>query len=85
MAQWPRVVEGAAQQSEPHRIAFYLHDLAGAFHSLWTKGKEETGLRFLASDDEATTRARLAMLGAVRTVLANGLRLMGVEPVEELH
>jgi arginyl-tRNA synthetase len=85
MAQWPRVVEGAAQQSEPHRIAFYLHDLAGAFHSLWTKGKEDTALRFLITDDEATTRARLAMLGAVRTVLANGLRLIGVEPGEELH
>lgn len=85
MAQWPRVVEGAASQYEPHRIAFYLHDLAGAFHSLWTKGKEETGLRFLLAGDEATTRARLAMLGAVRTVLAGGLRLMGVEPVDELH
>lgn len=85
MAQWPRVVEGAAAQYEPHRIAFYLHDLAGAFHSLWTKGREETGLRFLLAGDEATTRARLAMLGAVRTVLAGGLRLMGVEPVDELH
>lgn len=85
MAQWPRVVEGAAQNFEPHRIAFYLHDLAGAFHSLWTRGKEETGLRFLLAEDQALTRARLAMLGAVRIVLANGLRLMGVEPVEELH
>ncbi len=85
MAGWPRLVEGAARSFEPHRIAFYLHDLAGAFHALWTRGKEEPGLRFLLAGDPETTAARLAMLAAVRRVIANGLRLMGVTPVEEMH
>ncbi len=85
MAGWPRVVEGAARSFEPHRIAFYLHDLAGAFHALWTRGKEEPGLRFLLAGEPGSTAARLAMLAAVRRVIANGLRLMGVKPVEEMH
>jgi len=85
MAGWPRLVEGAARSFEPHRIAFYLHDLAGAFHALWTRGKEEPGLRFLIGAEPGLTTARLAMLAAVRIVIANGLRLMGVTPVEEMH
>lgn len=84
-ASFPRVVEGAAQHFEPHRIAFYLQDLASAFHALWTRGKEEPALRFLRADAPELTRARLAMLAAVRGVLATGLGLMGVRPVEELH
>ena len=62
MASFPRVLEGAAQQFEPHRVAFYLYDLASAFHALWTRGKEEPSLRFLLADDAELTRARLAML-----------------------
>jgi arginyl-tRNA synthetase len=85
MASFPRVVEGAAIHYEPHRVAFYLQDLAGAFHALWTRGKEEPSLRFLIVDAPALSRARLAMLAAVRSVLATGLGLMGVRPVEELH
>ncbi len=85
MAGWPRLVEGAARSFEPHRIAFYLHDLASAFHALWTRGKEEPGLRFLIGAEPGLTTARLAMLAAVRIVIANGLRLMGVTPVEEMH
>lgn len=85
MASFPRVLEGAALHFEPHRVAFYLHDLAGAFHALWTRGKEEPSLRFLLPEARELTRARLAMLEAVRTVLATGLGLMGVRPVEELH
>ncbi len=84
-ATWPRLVEGAAQQFEPHRIAFYLHDLAGTFHALWTRGKEEPSLRFLRADDRELSLARLAMLEAVRTVIACGLELMGVAPVTELQ
>lgn len=80
-----RTLEGAAVHCEPHRIAFYLHDLASAFHALWTRGKEEPSLRFLLLDDPETTRARLAVLTAVRQVIANGLGVMGVRPVEELH
>jgi arginyl-tRNA synthetase len=85
MAGFPRVLEGAALHFEPHRVAFYLHDLASAFHALWTRGKEEPGLRFLIGEHCELTRARLAMLGAVRQVLATGLNLLGVRPVEEMH
>ena len=85
LASFPRVLEGAAHHCEPHRIAFYLHELAGAFHALWTRGKEEPHLRFLIADEPELTRARLAMLAAVRIVIATGLGLMGVRPVEELH
>jgi len=85
MASFPRVVEGAATQYEPHRVAFYLQDLAGAFHALWTRGKEDPSLRFLRPDEPELTRSRLAMLAAARSVLATGLGLMGVRPVEEMH
>ena len=85
MASFPRVLEGAAVHFEPHRVAFYLYDLASAFHGLWTRGKEEPSLRFLLPEATELSRARLAMLTAVRSVLATGLGLMGVRPVEELH
>ncbi len=85
MASFPRVLEGAAQQFEPHRVAFYLYDLASAFHGLWARGNEDTSLRFLQADDAARTQARLAMLLAVRRVLATGLGLMGVRPEEEMR
>ncbi|MGD9507947.1 MAG: arginine--tRNA ligase [Geminicoccaceae bacterium] len=85
MASFPRVVEGAAMHYEPHRVAFYLQDLAGAFHALWTRGKEDPTLRFLLGGEPELTRARLAMLAAVRGVIATGLGLMGVRPVEEMH
>ena len=85
MASFPRVLEGAAQQFEPHRVAFYLYDLASAFHGLWARGNEDTSLRFLQADDAARTQARLAMLLAVRSVLATGLGLMGVRPEEEMR
>ena len=85
MASFPRVLEGAAVHYEPHRIAFYLQDLAAAFHALWTRGKEDATLRFLIADAPELTRARLTMLTAVRGVIATGLGLMGVRPLEELH
>ena len=72
-------------QHEPHRIAFYLHDLASDFHVLWNRGKEDGGLRFLIDEEPALSRARLAMLTAVRQIIANGLRVMGVTPAEEMH
>ena len=83
MAGYPRVLESAALHHEPHRIAHYLYDLAAAFHALWNRGKERPELRFL-TPDPATTRARLAMITAVQTVLASGLGLIGVDPVEEM-
>jgi arginyl-tRNA synthetase len=85
MALWPRLLEQAALAAEPHRVAFYLYELAAAFHGLWTQGKDQSELRFLLRDDPALTRARLAMLEAVRTVIASGLDVMGVVPVEDMH
>lgn len=85
LAQWPRTIEAAALAHEPHRIAYYLSDLAAAFHGLWTKGKEQTELRFIDESDIKRTQARLAMVSGVRTVIASGLELMGVAPLEELR
>lgn len=85
MAAWPRLVEGAAEAHEPHRIAFYLQDLAGLFHLLWTKGKDDAELRFVTPADRPLTLARLALVRAVQVVLASGLKVIGVEPVEELR
>jgi arginyl-tRNA synthetase len=85
LAEWPRTVEGAAQAHEPHRLAFYLYDLAAAFHALWSKARDEPGLRFVVAEDEALTRARMALVRAVQTVIASGLDVMGVTPVEELR
>ncbi|MBT3917498.1 MAG: arginine--tRNA ligase [Rhodospirillaceae bacterium] len=86
MAAWPQTVESAAEAHEPHRIAYYLHDLSAAFHALWTKGsKEDTSLRFLSEEDKPLTVARLALVKAFATVIASGLEVMGVEPVEEMR
>ena len=86
MAAWPQMVESAAEAHEPHRIAYYLHDLSAAFHALWTKGsKEDTSLRFLTEEDKPLTLARLAMVKALATVIASGLEVMGVEPLEEMR
>ena len=84
MAAWPRAVEIAAQAREPHRIAFYLNELASGFHALWNKGNAEPQLRFIIAEDQAVTQARLALLQGVAFVLASGLAVMGVEPVEAM-
>ena len=85
MAAWPSVVSGAAAAHEPHRIAFYLYDLAADFHQLWTKGKDNATLRFLLEDDPSLTIARVALVQAVATVIASGLKVIGVVPAEELR
>ena len=85
LAGWPRVVETAAQAHEPHRVAFYLYDLASEFHGLWTKGKDAAELRFIVAHDQALTLARLALVLGVATVIASGLAVIGVEPVEEMR
>ncbi|RYE87799.1 MAG: arginine--tRNA ligase [Hyphomicrobiales bacterium] len=84
LAQWPRTVTQAALAHEPHRIAFYLYELAGAFHGFWAKGKEDVGLRFVNIDNPKLTQARLALVGAVRQVLVNGLGILGVSAPAEL-
>ncbi|MBV9932425.1 MAG: arginine--tRNA ligase [Alphaproteobacteria bacterium] len=84
-AQFPRVVEGAAQAHEPHRIAFYLGDLAGAFHALWNRGNDDPSRRFLVEDNQALTRARLELAAAIGQVIRVGLRIMGVAAAEEMQ
>ncbi len=84
-ATFPRVVEAAAQAREPHRIAFFLGDLAAAFHGWWNAGNDDPARRAVQPDDPALTRARLFMADAIGQVIANGLALMGVEPVEEMR
>jgi arginyl-tRNA synthetase len=85
LAQWPRTVEAAAQAREPHRIAFFLYDLAADFHMLWNRGKDDATLRFLLPDRPAETLARLALVAATAVVIRSGLVVMGVEPVEEMR
>jgi arginyl-tRNA synthetase len=84
-ALWPRIVEQAAATREPHRIAFYLGDLAAAFHSQWNMGNDDAARRFVRADNPALTAARLALAGAVGQVIRNGLGVMGVEAADELH
>ncbi|MDQ4087142.1 MAG: arginine--tRNA ligase [Pseudomonadota bacterium] len=83
-AQFPRVVEGAAGAHEPHRIAFYLHDLAAAFHALWNKGNDEPEKRFLVAQRPELSRARLELAAGIGQVLRNGLAIMGVTAAEEM-
>jgi arginyl-tRNA synthetase len=85
LAGWPRLVESAAEAYEPHRIAFYLYDLASAFHALWNRGNDDASLRFLLADQPELTAARLALVQGLATVIASGLTVFGVEPVEELR
>jgi arginyl-tRNA synthetase len=85
LAAWPRMVESAAEAHEPHRLAFFLYDVAAAFHGLWNRGKDEAALRFLVADDEPLSRARLALVRAVALVIASGLGIFGVTPVEEMR
>jgi arginyl-tRNA synthetase len=83
-AQFPRVVETAATAREPHRIAFYLYDLAAAFHALWNVGNDRPDRRFLVVEDHDATRARLFLATAVAQIIRNGLSIMGVVAVSEM-
>jgi arginyl-tRNA synthetase len=85
IAAYPRVIEAAAAAHEPHRVAFYLYELASEFHALWTRGKDVPYLRFIIFDDPQMTVARLALVQGVVTVLASGLGLLGVEAPEEMR
>lgn len=85
LANWPRQVEVAALFREPHRIAYFLHDVAAAFHVLWNKGKDQTHLRFIDPEDQAVTTARLALVKGTATVIASGLELFGITPLEEMR
>ncbi len=85
LAQWPRVVAAAAQAREPHRIAFFLYDLASDFHTLWNRGKDDSTLRFLRADQPGDSLSRLALVAATAVVIRSGLQVMGVAPVEEMR
>lgn len=84
LAGWPRQVENAAEAHEPHRIAYYLQEVAAAFHGLWNKGRDDMTLRFLQPGDRAASMARLALVEATATVIASGLGVLGVAPVTEM-
>jgi arginyl-tRNA synthetase len=85
MCGWPRLVEQAAANLEPHRVAFYLQELAAAFHGYWAAGNGDLALRFLVKGDIELTAARVALAHAVSKVIASGLMVLGVEPLEEMR
>ncbi len=85
LCNWPRLVESASLGLEPHRIAFYLQEVAAAFHSFWNLGNDDVGLRFIVKQDVELTAARITLVRAVAVVIASGLTVLGVEPVEELR
>jgi arginyl-tRNA synthetase len=85
MASWPRVIEASAIACEPHRIVFYLQELASCFHSLWNKGKDNATMRFIIKDQPELTAARLATLDAMAKVIASGLFIFNVEPLMEMR
>lgn len=85
MAEWPKVVNAAAETHEPHRIAFYLHELASSLHGHWNRGKEMPHLRFIDAGNSKLTLARLALVRAISLVLASGLSILGVNAPEEMR
>lgn len=85
LAWWPRLVEAAALAQEPHRVAFYMSELAAQFHGLWNKGSNDAQLRFIVPEDQPVTAARLALVRCVRLVIASGLMVLGVTPMEEMR
>ena len=84
-AQYQRTVEGAALAHEPHRIAFYLYDLAAAFHALWNRGNDDPGRRFLLENNPQLSRSRLELANAIGQIIRSGLGMMGVEAAEEMR
>jgi len=85
IAQYPRVIESAAFAHEPHRVAFYLHDLAALFHSHWNRGKDQPQLRFLNEKERDLSNARLALVCSLTSVLASGLNVLGVNAPDEMR
>ncbi|WP_120632996.1 arginine--tRNA ligase [Ruegeria sp. EL01] len=85
LAEWPRLIEIAARTNEPHRVAFYLYELAGDFHALWNKGNDETQLRFIQDGDVATSQSKIALARSVSVVISAGLGILGVTPAQEMR
>ena len=84
LASWPKLIEAAAQAHEPHRIAFYLMDLAAAFHGLWNAGRDNPALKFVQPDAQMLTLARLELVKATALVIRSGLSLLSIDAVEEM-
>ncbi|MBU2956453.1 arginine--tRNA ligase [Paracoccus sp. 1_MG-2023] len=85
IAEWPRLVEHAARAHEPHRVAFFLYEIASELHSLWNRGNDDTSLRFLQEGDVATSQGKIALARAVGVVISGGLAILGVSPAEEMR
>lgn len=85
LLQYPRLIEAAALAHEPHRIAFYLYDLAADFHALWNRGKDDAGMRFVIDDNKHVSLARLGLVESVRIVIASGLGVLGVSAPQEMR
>ena len=85
IAGWPRLVEAAADAHEPHRIAYYLYELAGLFHAFWDKGGKDASLKIVQEDSQELTMARLVLVQGVQTVIDSGLGIFGIEPVKEMR
>ena len=85
LAEWPRLVEIAGRTNEPHRIAFFLYELASDFHSLWNRGNDDMSLRFLQDGDAAASQAKIALARATAVVISAGLGILGVTPAEEMR
>ncbi|WP_042251343.1 arginine--tRNA ligase [Paracoccus sp. PAMC 22219] len=85
VAEWPRLVENAARAHEPHRVAFFLYELASDLHSLWNRGNDDTSLRFIQDGDAVTSQGKIALVRAVGVVISSGLAILGVTPAEEMR
>jgi arginyl-tRNA synthetase len=85
LAEWPRLLELAAKHNEPHRIAFYLYELAGDFHALWNIGKEFPETRFFQESNPELSAEKLSMISAVQVTIAAGLTILGVTPIDEMR
>jgi arginyl-tRNA synthetase len=85
LAEWPRLVEIAGRTNEPHRIAFFMYELASDFHSLWNRGNDDMSLRFLQDGDAAASQAKIALARATAVVISAGLGILGVTPAEEMR
>ena len=85
IAEWPRLVEIAGRTNEPHRVAFYLYDLASELHALWNRGNDQPDLRFIDEDDHVSSQAKIALARAVTVVISAGLGILGVTPAEEMR
>ena len=84
ISQWPRVVELSAKHMEPHRICYYLIELASEFHSLWNRGKVNENLKFIHVDDVSITNSKLALINSVMLTIKSGLNILSINPMEEM-